>query len=226
MRVGFWHRFRQALRHFAAQIALRVPPCSTTSLAFAKRTTASNRVRKSRQWSSIPRSLRLPHLSDSLFRCESVAMATAVTLNPEPSLTSERQKQHLPPKSYADITEENLKPQTHEYQSTPELYAGNGEEESISRSPRRNLHKKSGSTRVNGFSNDSKDAGVIIERYEDKDGEHLVSIKTASDGPQGKRRSTRRNSELVSGRKAGAGWERSGYTRLRDQMCAVQPESS
>lgn len=114
-------------------------------------------------------------------------MATAIALNLEASLPAERKLQRLPPKSYLDATEENLG--------------------TTSRSPRRIMHKKSGSSRINGYSKDSKDPAVVVERYEDKDGEHLVSIKQEWDGEKS---SIRRDSVLVSGRKAGAGWEHSG----------------
>ena len=138
-------------------------------------------------------------------------MATAATLNPEPSLPSEREKLHLPQKSYLDATEENSNPVSNGTQSAPELFAGNGEEEATSRSPRRHVQKRSGSVRVNGISKGSKESNVIVERYQDKDGERLVSIKPASNDLHDRQRPTRRNNELVSGRKAGAGWEQSQY---------------
>ena len=139
-------------------------------------------------------------------------MATTENLNPEPSLPKERKQKHLPPKSYVDATEENLDRLPHQHASVPELYAGQGENEGH-RSPRRNLQKKS--SRVNGLSKEKHESHVIIERYQDKDGERLVSIKTEWDDQRGKRMPLRRNSELVSGRKAGARWEKSQCASIR-----------
>ena len=139
-------------------------------------------------------------------------MATAL-LNSEPSLPAERQHQHLPPKSYADAAEENLDTlprHDQESQESQELYAGKGEDEAP-RTPRRNMHKKSGSMRVNGHTKESKGPNVVIERFEEKDGQHLVSIQPGWDSKKGKSLVERRNSELVSGRKAGARWEQSRY---------------
>ncbi len=146
-------------------------------------------------------------------------MATAATMNLEPSLPAELNQRHLSPKSYLDAAEETLDPRSKSIsrkdQFTPELYAGQGEDATL-RSPRRNIHKKSASLRVNGFSKDNKGPSVIVEKYEDKDGEHLVSIRDAWVGQEGK---TRRNSELVSGRKAGSGWEQSQYAAQDSFEC-------
>lgn len=137
-------------------------------------------------------------------------MATAATLNPEPSLPSERQEHHLPPKSYADAAVEDLGPEANQDNTFKALYAGQGEDDAP-RKPQRNMHKKTGSLRVNGFSKSKREPHVMIERFEDKDGEHLVSITSAWDSKRGEPSVARRNSELVSGRKAGARWEQSRY---------------
>ena len=134
-------------------------------------------------------------------------MATAATLNPETALKAERQQQNLAPDSYLDANQGGLYPVLSQYHSAPELYAGQGED-ATARSPSRKMHKKSGSLRINGSSKDNKNASVFVERYEDKDGEHLVSAKQAWDGQKSR---TRRNSVLLSGRRAGAGWEQSQY---------------
>lgn len=137
-------------------------------------------------------------------------MATAATLNPEASLPAEREQQHLSPKSYVDAAKENVDTFSQNGRPLPELYSGQGED-AAPRSPRRSLHKKSGSLKTNGVSKEKKDGQVVVERYEDKDGEHLVSVRQASDRGKGKSMVARRNSELVSGRKAGARWEQSQY---------------
>ena len=137
-------------------------------------------------------------------------MATAATLKQEPSLAAERKQHHLSPKSYADAAENNEDTFSNDGRPPPELYSGQGED-ATPRSPRRSLHKKSGSVRMNGTSKEKKDGQVVVERYEDKDGEHLVSIRQEWDRGKSKSIIARRNSELVSGRKAGAGWEQSQY---------------
>ena len=145
-------------------------------------------------------------------------MATAATLNQEPALPAEPKQQHRAPTSYVDAVEENVDTFSHNGRPPPELYSGQGED-AAPRSPRRTLHKKSGSLRTNGVSKEKKDGQVVVERYEDKDGEHLVSIRQAWDTGKGKPTAARRNSELVSGRRAGAGWEQSQYGDA--QSCSV-----
>lgn len=140
-------------------------------------------------------------------------MATAATLKQEPSLPAERQQHHLTPESYADAAEIDGDTLLYNGRAPPELYSGQGED-AAPRSPRRNLHKKSGSLRTNGASKEKKDSQIVVERYEDKDGEHLVSIRQAWDRRKGKSTVAGQNSELVSGRKAGAGWEQSQYGDL------------
>ena len=143
-----------------------------------------------------------------------LTMATAATLNPEPSLPSERQEHHLPPKSYADAAVEDMNPEANQDNTFQALYAGQGEDDAP-RKPQRNMHKKTGSLRVNGFSKSKREPHIMIERFEDKDGEHLVSITPAWDSKRGEPSVARRNSELVSGRKAGARWEQSRYGHIQ-----------
>ena len=138
-------------------------------------------------------------------------MATA---DQEPSLTAVQKGQRLLPKSHIDATGQEMVSLPNNPRSAPELYSGQGKD-ATPRSPRRSPHKKSGSLRTNGLSKENKDGQVVVERYEDKDGEHLVSIRQAWDSGKGKPMATRRNSELVSGRKAGARWEQSQYGDLQ-----------
>ena len=134
----------------------------------------------------------------------------ASPLNLEPSIPEEREEHHLPPKSYADAAEEGLENGHSSGNSAPEMYAGQGED-AAPRSPRRNMHKKSGSLRMNGHTKD-KSSNIIVERFQDKDGEHLVSFGPGWDNERNKPLAARRrNSELLSGRKAGARWEQSQY---------------
>ncbi|MCJ1298507.1 diacylglycerol O-acyltransferase 1 [Hypocenomyce scalaris] len=111
--------------------------------------------------------------------------------------------------------------------TTPTQYVGRGENEAP-RSPTPKSHrrpKSNGSLRTNGHKLEEEPAKSIEERYKDKDGERLTSIKPATDDetalvpdetalvpdetrlPGGKKDD---NQALVSGRQAGAGWEMSG----------------
>lgn len=118
------------------------------------------------------------------------------TLNAEPSLPQERQNQDLPQKSYAEAVD-------YPHQTTPEQYFGQGED-NLPRTPKKKSHKRGSSRLIADHSGDTLEplarketSSLVIEEYQDKDGEHLTTL--------------RRNDtiELVSGRKAGAGWERS-----------------
>ena len=130
---------------------------------------------------------------------------TGALLNPEPSKPTERKKNHLPPKSYADAAEENLPQSNDNGAAMPELYSGQGEDEAP-RTPKRHMHKKSSSQRLNGHAKEKKERRVVIERFTDKDGEHLVSLEPSDVRIPMARRT---NSELLSGRKAGARWAQS-----------------
>ena len=124
-------------------------------------------------------------------------MASAL-LNPEPSLPAEREKNELPPKSYVDAAEENLSQLSKNTTNHAAQYTGQGEDDAP-RSPRKKTHKKGGSGRMNGHQPPQRKNTFTleVEEFEDKDGEHLTTLK--------------RNDtiELVSGRQAGAGWEKS-----------------
>ncbi|KAL6716279.1 diacylglycerol O-acyltransferase 1 [Lecanora helva] len=130
-------------------------------------------------------------------------MATAATLGPQQPFPERRR--HQSPKSYREAAEENVDSVLEQENQVPELYSGDGKD-TTSRSPVRHKHKKSRSAQVNGQAKEDDNSEIIVERYEDKDGEHLVSIKQALDGQRDRRR---RNSVLLSGRRAGAGWEKS-----------------
>ncbi|MCJ1422946.1 diacylglycerol O-acyltransferase 1 [Sticta canariensis] len=124
-------------------------------------------------------------------------MASA-TLNAESSLSREREKNQLPSESYANAVEQNPNLGSSNEQIPPAQYTGQGEDDTP-RSPRKKTHKKSGSLRMNGHQPPKRKETsiVVVEDFQDKDGEHLTGLK--------------RNDtiELVSGRKAGAGWEKS-----------------
>lgn len=98
----------------------------------------------------------------------------------------------------------------------PPQLSGTGED-ATPRSPQKKTHKKSGSVQLNGATNskvqnatdlvedqlngrsqhrvqDSSD--LVEEEFVDRNGDHLTSLRRA-------------DTELVSGRRAGAGWEKS-----------------
>lgn len=120
------------------------------------------------------------------------AMAPS-SLNAEPSLPQELENRDLPQKSYADAADQI--PQT-----APEQYIGQGED-NLPRTPKKKSHKKGLSRSIGDHPLEpiarKETSSLVIEEFQDQDGEHLTTL--------------RRNDtiELVSGRKAGAGWERS-----------------
>lgn len=95
-----------------------------------------------------------------------------------------------------------------------EQYIGQGEDDAP-RSPVRKAHKKSNSVRINGSSRDGghTTSQLMVEKFQDKDGEHLTTIKQYR--PHGKAETkVRRSDELVSGRRVGTKWERSQYVQV------------
>ena len=139
-------------------------------------------------------------------------MTTHAPLNPEPSQPEEREAHHLPPKTYVDAAEENLDIGLRKEQNAPSEYVGQGEDDAP-RSPAKKVHKKSSSLRMNGTSKEKENSRVVVERYQDKYGEHLTSVRLPYNEEKRKHisRHGRQPSELLSGRKAGTGWERSQY---------------
>ncbi|TKA48308.1 hypothetical protein B0A49_12506 [Cryomyces minteri] len=135
---------------------------------------------------------------------------------------AEAVKEHGEPEPYVEATEEGANDNTHQNgDATPEQFVGAGMDETP-RTPIRGLHKKSSSRHVNGVKKEKSEdtpSKVIYEKHQSPDGEHLVSVETtreyeialaAGKRERSRQREERRESELVSGRRAGAGWERSG----------------
>ena len=111
-------------------------------------------------------------------------------LNAEPADPVEREENELPPKSYAEAAIEEFQGQG-EADPKPGSKKANGR----TRSPRKS--KGTGSE-------------IVIERFTDRDGDHLVSFRpTHHPGGPSVPRPRRTNSELLSGRKAGARWAKS-----------------
>ena len=137
-------------------------------------------------------------------------MATMASQGPEPSVSKDCAN-HLPSKSYANTAKDDLENGHISGDRPPKPPAGGGKDAAPCNS-RLNMHQKSGSWRMNGQLKDDKSSGVVIERYQDKEGEHLVSFGPDWENQRNKQfAARRRNSELLSGRKAGARWEKSQY---------------
>lgn len=124
----------------------------------------------------------------------------------------EREKKQLPPMPYATAAEKKPDRIVGIENTPPTQFVGKGEAEA-QRSPpfSQPRHKKSGSLRVNGASKQSKEPELIVEDFRDKDGEQLTSSKLRFDD---KIKPHKTHTELVSGRRAGAKWERSQYVNL------------
>jgi 2-acylglycerol O-acyltransferase 2 len=135
-------------------------------------------------------------------------------LNPEPSQPEERKQQGLAPKGYVEATEQF--PGSESEQETGQ-YIGQGEDETV-RSPARKTQKRNGSIKINGIQYKRSDTHLLVEDFQDKSGEKLTSTKPydfakALELAESEKKPTPRHKKedsLVSGRKAGAGWERSG----------------
>lgn len=120
-------------------------------------------------------------------------------LNSEPSQTAERAEQGLPPKSYAAAAEENL-PKANGEGEKPNVEQANG------RAERRRSRRE-----------------VIVERFTDREGEHLVSLSPEWQQSDKKfPRPRRTNSELLSGRKAGARWAKSPSVLAITSMIGIR----
>ena len=161
-----------------------------------------------------------------------------MSLNPEPSQPEEREAQHLAPKSYAGAAEEGASPHSHTNgldgveelnaqsiltngsirPTTPqepdkEQYEGSGQD-NTPRSPIRKGHKKNSSSRSNGSKKVKKDErsnSQMYEQYKDGDGELLTSMKPSDNYEKELRQEKKeaKKDQLVPGRMAGAGWQRS-----------------
>jgi hypothetical protein len=145
----------------------------------------------------------------------------AVGMVPVPSavLTSQSgvSEENLPPKPNADPIEQLVNGDMKIDNPAPIEYVGSGEYD-VPRSPMRKTHSRSGSVRVNGVKREKVNQSLVLEKYQDADGEHLISVApedSISDSlklDEKERPRTRKDGshELVSGRRAGAGWEQSG----------------
>jgi hypothetical protein len=148
-------------------------------------------------------------------------MSTAVyaRLNPEPPQPQELADQHLPPKSYAEVAGEGTK---NDAGGVPYEANGNVSPNDVNGSAHPN--NVNGSAKVNGMRRNIDDDRVLYDEHISQKGEKLTSIKpdegyedrlkhVAETAPRQKGRSGKKqdgdDAQLASGRRAGAGWERS-----------------
>lgn len=136
----------------------------------------------------------------------SISTSATLPLDSEPLQPLEREQQLLPLDSTVQATAKATD-KSNGLEDTPTQFVGKGEADT-QRSPPFSSprHKKSGSLRLNGASKEQKAPGSLVEDICDKDGERLTSLAW-DDKPKPQRTQT----ELVSGRRAGASWDRSQY---------------
>ncbi|KAI9880653.1 MAG: diacylglycerol O-acyltransferase 1 [Pleopsidium flavum] len=138
-------------------------------------------------------------------------------LNPGTSQPRDRNEYYLPPTTYIEPTEKLVDGDIKKENDAPMQYIGSGEDDAP-RSPYRKAHSRNGSLRINGAKKEKVDQNLILENFRDRDGEHLISLmpdigykdslrQVAKEMPKARKGD---GHELVSGRRAGAGWERSG----------------
>ena len=147
-------------------------------------------------------------------------------LNPEPSQPAERRENHLPPKSYADAAEEAIDNYMKNAHDIPMAYEGNGEDDAPRSPVRKPRHTKSGSLHTNGVRKDRSDRKVVEEDLESSGRGSLTTVKLSQEYRESLRQAKKEKpaaegsgvSALVSGRTAGAGWERSGLVFIT-QSC-------
>jgi 2-acylglycerol O-acyltransferase 2 len=139
-------------------------------------------------------------------------MSAAVGAAPtsEPSQPEERANHHLPPKSYAEAIAEGT-----------DKEAGEAQPEANGTAYPNDVNA---TVKVNGVRRNVDEDRVIYDKHTSKDGERLTSIKpdesyeealkhdansaTRQKGRSGKKQDPN-DAKLSSGRRAGAGWERS-----------------
>ena len=127
---------------------------------------------------------------------------------------------YIPPKLNDDLIEKLINGDIKIENPAPVEYVDSGEDDAP-RSPVRKAHSRNGSLRVNGLKRDKVNQSLVLENYQDKDGVHLIGVAPEDtivnslklDVKQMSRERKDGSHELVSGRRAGAGWEQSGYAQ-------------
>lgn len=128
-------------------------------------------------------------------------MATA--MDSKPSVLRQSEAYDLPSTSNSSAVQELLDAPANG--AAPEQYIGQGE---LPRSPVRKVIKKGSSSRINGHgrSKEGSMPQLVVVKFQDKDGEHLTTIKQSHRNGQSE---NQRSDELLSGRRVGTRWERS-----------------
>lgn len=139
-----------------------------------------------------------------------MSAVVSAPLNPQPSQPQERADHHLPPKSYAEATVEGTDKHAG---ALPSEVNGAALPDDVTQS-----------VKVNGLRKNIDEDRVIHDKHSSEKGEKLTSIKpdesyeqklkhNAEPAPRQKWRSGKKQdsneAKLASGRRAGAGWERS-----------------
>jgi hypothetical protein len=125
-----------------------------------------------------------------------------MSLNAEPSRSEERAELHLPPKSYANVVEQDTRADTVNIQSDAPKEEGqmpNGVSE--------------GSTLTNGtysIDGQQKEGDGAHLKTGKPDEEHKELTRQAKKEESERRSIQKENSSLVKGKRAGDGWHRSG----------------
>ena len=134
-------------------------------------------------------------------------------LNPEPALPNERAPLHLPPKSYAAATEEGLDSSDDDLTDATN---GNAANPPGKRGSRR--HRSSKDTSSLKSTELERDGQIQFEKKERKVDGHTLTTGKPDDSyedmsrqdkaPEAKPVTWRGDTKMVSGRRAGAGWDR------------------
>ena len=128
----------------------------------------------------------------------------------QPSQPQEGESHHLPPRSYAEVAVEGIERHAEEvpHQTNGEAYPTD----------------VNGSAKVNGWSLNIDKDYVLYDKHISPDGEKLTSIKPETNYEKGlkhdvesapkqqgrsRNKQDHNNAKLASGRRAGAGWQRS-----------------
>lgn len=151
-----------------------------------------------------------------------MAPVPSAVSNEHSSQSGDRNEYYIPPTLDSDSIEKFINGDIKIENVAPVEYVGSGEDDAP-RSPMRKAHSRDGSLRVNGIKREKGNQSLVLERYPEKDGGHLIGVapeNSISDSLRLNDKMPRarhnRSHELVSGRRAGAGWEQSGYCQ---SMC-------
>lgn len=148
-------------------------------------------------------------------------------LKPEPSQPDDRRVEGLPPKSYADAIQGRRLPGSNTRATVINHQVPSSTLEKESRESlepkevtKTKMHRRTGSLKANGIHNEIATLygnGILERQYSETDGGHLTSSKLTKhyeaalqqDEKEILKQKAIESKPLVSGRKAGAGWQTS-----------------